>query len=226
MYSFAHNMDETTISTSRGLRSILPQPVLEDPHDPSYSYVFQDATCRMCEEDEQYDDDVNYIFGDPGAGGSGEEDDEESAWFLDETNASLLATEQTDSILFPSRSKKSEWLWRMNRRLQETPEGTLDPATLPVTAVMNALAKTKSVHGASLVEQWLKRIEKENSLGNNAVDLTTKMYTMAGKFCAILTIQFGRAHCVLASLKFTLIDRCCWCLYCIVALATNHFPPE
>lgn len=87
------------------------------------------------------------------------------------------------------RSKKREWLLRMNRRLSEIPVGELDPLTMPVSAIMNAWAKTKSAQGASMVELWLKRVQQEADEGNHKVAPTTKMYTMAGTFhqeCAIV----------------------------------------
>ena len=77
--------------------------------------------------------------------------------------------------------KKREWLLRMNRKLNETPIGDLDPSSTPVSAIMNAWAKTKSSHGASMVEMWLKRAEQEYEAGNSKVVPTTKMYTIAGK---------------------------------------------
>ncbi len=49
------------------------------------------------------------------------------------------------------KTKKHDWLLRMNRKLQEVPVGELDPATVPLSAVMNAWAKTKSAQGASMV---------------------------------------------------------------------------
>lgn len=79
-------------------------------------------------------------------------------------------------------SKKKEWLERMTKKLNETPPGELDPAFVPVAAVMNAWAKTKSSQGASMVELWLKRAQQEYDMGNDRVVPTTKMYTMAGKF--------------------------------------------
>ena len=78
-------------------------------------------------------------------------------------------------------NKKHEWLLRMNRKLQEIPVGDLDPATVPLSAVMNAWAKTKSAQGADMVELWLKRAQQEYDAGNRRVVPTTKMYTMAGK---------------------------------------------
>ena len=91
-------------------------------------------------------------------------------------------------------SKKREWLLRMNRRLNETLVGQLDPSTVPVSAIMNAWAKTKSAQGASMVEMWLKRIQEEADAGNSRVVPTTKMYTMAGKFQAGSNIAL-LAHC-------------------------------
>jgi len=78
------------------------------------------------------------------------------------------------------KTKKHEWLLRMNRKLQEVPVGDLDPATVPLSAIMNAWAKTKSPQGASMVELWLKRAQEEYDAGNRRVVPTTKMYTMAG----------------------------------------------
>ena len=77
-------------------------------------------------------------------------------------------------------SKKREWLLRMNRRLADTPVGELHPSTVPISAIMNAWAKTKSAQGASMVEMWLKRAEEEANSGNTKVNPSTKMYTMAG----------------------------------------------
>lgn len=68
----------------------------------------------------------------------------------------------------------------MNRRLQEIPIGELDPAALPLSAVMNAWAKTKSAQGASMVEMWLNRAQQEYDAGNHRVIPTAKLYTMAG----------------------------------------------
>jgi hypothetical protein len=77
-------------------------------------------------------------------------------------------------------TKKREWLQRMNRKLAEIPVGELDPATVPLSAIMNAWAKTKSAQGAAMVELWLKRAQEESEAGNRRVVSTTKMYTMAG----------------------------------------------
>lgn len=88
-------------------------------------------------------------------------------------------------------SKKREWLLRMNRRMNETPVGELDPST-PVSAIMNAWAKTKSANGASMVEMWLTRAEEEANAGNIKVQPSTKMYTTAG----------NEIDAVLVSMKF------------------------
>ena len=88
-------------------------------------------------------------------------------------STTTLSSQQT------SKMKKREWLLRMNRRLNETPVGKINPDTLPITAAMNAWAKTKSAEGASMVEMWLKRVKEDKEAGNNDVEITTKMYTMA-----------------------------------------------
>ena len=77
------------------------------------------------------------------------------------------------------KSKKREWLLRMNRRLSEIPIGELDPVSVPLSAVMNAWAKTKSAQGAAMVEMWLNRAQTEYDCGNLRVMPTTKLYTMA-----------------------------------------------
>lgn len=77
------------------------------------------------------------------------------------------------------RVKKHDWLMRMNRRLNEITVGDLDPSTTPLSAIMNAWAKTKSSQGASMVEMWLNRAQQEFDAGNPKVVPTTKMYTMA-----------------------------------------------
>ena len=79
------------------------------------------------------------------------------------------------------RTKKREWLLRMNRRLGEIPVGELDPAVVPVSAIMNAWAKTRSPEGADMVEMWLRRSLEEADAGNSrpGVVPTTKTFTMA-----------------------------------------------
>ena len=77
------------------------------------------------------------------------------------------------------RAKKHDWLQRMTQKLQETPEGQLDPAQVPLPAIMNAWAKTKSANGASMVEKMLDRAQVEYELGNRNVVPTAKMYTIA-----------------------------------------------
>ena len=83
------------------------------------------------------------------------------------------------SIPIPLNAKK-DWLLRMNRRLHDIPIGELDPTTVPLSAIMNAWAKTKSSQGASMVELWLNRAQQEYDAGNRKVVPTSKMYTMAG----------------------------------------------
>ena len=78
-----------------------------------------------------------------------------------------------------TNSKKRDWLLRMNRRLADVPVGELDPSVTPVSAIMNAWAKTKSSHGASMVEAWLNRAQEEFDVGNTRIVPTNKMYTMA-----------------------------------------------
>jgi hypothetical protein len=77
------------------------------------------------------------------------------------------------------KSKKREWLLRMNRRLAEIPIGELDPVSIPLSAVMNAWAKTKSPQGAAMVELWLNRAQQEYDSGNLRVVPTAKLYTVA-----------------------------------------------
>jgi hypothetical protein len=90
--------------------------------------------------------------------------------------------EDDDDLPSECGSKKRDWLLRMNRRLSEIPVGELDPTTMPLSAIMNSWAKTKSAQGASMVEMWLKRAQEEHDAGNTRVVPTTKMYTMAGKW--------------------------------------------
>jgi hypothetical protein len=97
-----------------------------------------------------------------------EEEDEESSLWGDESGVTS------------PKSKKKDWLLRMNRRMAETPVGEMDPSSIPISAIMNAWAKTKSSQGASMVESWLKRAQLEFDAGNMRVVPTTKMYTMAG----------------------------------------------
>lgn len=85
--------------------------------------------------------------------------------------------DDTDSA--KGNKKKDEWLWRMNRKLEETPTGEVDPSVIPVSAVMNAWAKTKSSQGAGMVEMWLERSQLEYESGNTRVVPNTKMFTMA-----------------------------------------------
>ena len=88
-------------------------------------------------------------------------------------------------------NKKKSWLVRMNRRLAEIPIGELDPYAVPLSAVMNGWAKTKSSQGATMVEMWLNRAQEEYEAGNTRIVLTTKMYTMAGTDVKVCAGSFG-----------------------------------
>lgn len=152
---------------------ILPQPSvsLEDLY-PSYfgediseavsddDYVDADDTFQLDDDDLELDDDSESFDENAGCSPYGKG----------------LGTNGTAS----SRSKKRDWLLRMNRKLNEIAVGELDPSVMPLSAVMNAWAKTKSAQGASMVEMWLKRAQEEYNAGNLSVVPTTKMYTMAG----------------------------------------------
>lgn len=105
---------------------------------------------------------------------------------VDEAQEGLDSLGDEGDNLSPT-SKKKEWLVRMNRRMNEIPIGQLDPSSIPIAAIMNAWAKTKSAQGASMVEMWLKRIKEEVDAGNASVVLNTKLYTMAGKSIAIFS---------------------------------------
>uniref|UniRef100_A0A7S4AK60 Pentacotripeptide-repeat region of PRORP domain-containing protein n=1 Tax=Pseudo-nitzschia australis TaxID=44445 RepID=A0A7S4AK60_9STRA len=98
--------------------------------------------------------------------------DEEDSYFV---GADL----SIDNTTITNHSKKNDWLLRMNRRLVEVPVGNLDPSSTPISAIMNAWAKTKSSHGASMVEKWLNRAQEEFDAGNAKVVPTNKMFTMA-----------------------------------------------
>ena len=99
-------------------------------------------------------------------------DDEEESYFWG-------ADSSIDGTTISTHSKKRDWLLRMNRRLTEVPIGELDPSVTPISAIMNAWAKTKSSNGASMVEAWLNRAQEEFDAGNTKVVPTNKMFTMA-----------------------------------------------
>ena len=149
------NMDELTnspgSSSDNGGRPILP--AMEDFYPMSNPLEDNDDDI---DDDEDGSDDLSpmedFYGGEDGSGGG----------------------------LTSPRSKKRDWLLRMNRRLAEIPVGELDPATVPISAIMNSWAKTKSSQGASMVEMWLNRAQQEFDNGNRKVIPTTKMYTMAG----------------------------------------------
>jgi len=123
-------------------------------------------------------------------------------------------TSGTGPISVTPLAKKREWLQRMNTRLLNTPIGQVDPNIIPITAVMNAWAKTKSSKGADMVEMWLERVQKESAAGNPwGVEPTTKMYTMAvdawAKRCVLdyffmnhLFIPFYVNRCMRARLDY------------------------
>jgi hypothetical protein len=117
------------------------------------------------------------VFQDPLANDEGDEDDDDLPIECDDVSG-----------LGSSASKTRDWLLRMNHRLSEIPVGELDPSNVPLSAIMNSWAKTKSAQGASMVEMWLKRTQQEYDAGNTKVVPTTKMYTMAGKW---YTCTFG-----------------------------------
>jgi hypothetical protein len=131
---------------------ILPQPLQMNDD----SYASDDDDSFRLEEDDDIEDDDEY-------------------WEAAGRNP------YSQDLTGSPKSKKKEWLLRMNRKLAEIPVGELDPAAVPLSAVMNAWAKTKSSQGASMVEMWLKRAQQEYDVGNRRVVPTTKMYTMAGK---------------------------------------------
>ena len=96
-------------------------------------------------------------------------------------------------------TKKSDWLVRMNRRLAEIPIGELDPQSVPLSAIMNAWAKTKSSQGATMVEMWLNRAQQEYEAGNSRIILTNKMYTMAGKQLLVDVVELSLGYTALIS---------------------------
>mmetsp|Transcript_7688 Transcript_7688/g.19138 ORF Transcript_7688/g.19138 Transcript_7688/m.19138 type:complete len:1249 (+) Transcript_7688:70-3816(+) len=109
-----------------------------------------------------------------------DEDDEECHTDGDEEDSCFVGADLSiDDTTVTTQSKKNDWLLRMNRRLTEVPVGSLDPSTTPISAIMNAWAKTKSSHGASMVEKWLNRAQEESDAGNTKVVPTNKMFTMA-----------------------------------------------
>ena len=141
-------------------RPILPQhkPELDDQADYSFhDYEF--------EEEKILDGNGNPLF------------DDNDSW----NSGSNNPYSSKQGVGNDSPSRKQEWLLRMNRRLQDTPVGELDPSVVPISAVMNAWAKSKSAQGASMVELWLLRAQEESDAGNKRVVPTSKMYTMAGK---------------------------------------------
>lgn len=155
-----HYFDQSTQK-----QSILPQAVHEDVS----SFFGGRNQYYGIEQAPDGEDDVDFIFG------SSKSEDEDD---LDSLEDGHLNQHGDDSS---PRAKKREWLLRMNKKLAETPVRGVDPAVIPLTALMNSWAKTKSANGASMVEMLLMRAEEEHAAGNAAVVPTTKMFTMAGK---------------------------------------------
>ena len=140
-------------------RPILPtmEDFLQDPL--LLEDALDDATCDDDDDDYDYDESSDDVQNEHNSV------DKQSSPVTDGTGG--------------ARSKKRDWLLRMSRRLSDVPVGELDPSNIPLSAIMNAWAKTKSAHGASMVEMWLKRAQQEYDAGNHKVVPTTKMYTMA-----------------------------------------------
>ena len=176
---------------------ILPQPVIQDDYFlssieqdmerhlqrqtffTSSSNINDDGYESLCHiDDEDFDfinDDDQWSDGNSSGGGTGNGS---------QGNTSIGGVgDGTLSSHHPT--KKREWLHRMNRKLNEIPVGELDATTVPVLAIMNAWAKTKSAQGAAMVELWLKRAQEEYDSGNRGFVPTTKMYTMAGTLFVI-----------------------------------------
>lgn len=164
-YSYSSYRDGDSTATSEALRALmnpvssasistLEPVVVASPEKP----ILPEQSLLLMEDLFSNDDD---------------EDDDSSSWddsgILPSSNAKELSP----------KSKKREWLLRMNRRLNEIPIGELDPVSVPLSAVMNAWAKTKSAQGAAMVEMWLNRAQQEYDCGNLRVIPTTKLYTMA-----------------------------------------------
>jgi hypothetical protein len=183
-------------SIDPGLRDtsspILPQPVIQDDYflssiERDMERLLQRQTffsssnnnnedgyeslCHIDDEDFDFiNDDDQWSDGNSSGGGTGNGS---------HGNASV-GGDGTLSLHHPT--KKREWLHRMNRKLNEIPIGELDSTTVPILAIMNAWAKTKSAQGAAMVELWLKRAQEEYDSGNRCFVPTTKMYTMAGTY--------------------------------------------
>ena len=120
-----------------------------------------------------------------------------------------VADESDDDEDLDPRAKKLDWLLRMNRRLTDIPVGDLDPQVVPLLAIMNAWAKTKSSQGASMVEMWLNRAQQEYEAGNQKIVLTTKMYTMAGTNMGKLPVVLAQTGFLLLAKLLTLCCVCC-----------------
>jgi hypothetical protein len=173
--------------------SILPQPVLEDdPHnvsgtndtDTDGEYSYQEFTDPLGDDivvggggGDHHHHENNNSHHHRSADSHDHHDDGDDSHSTSQTGGGGTGTHNGTNS---SVSKTQDWLLRMNRKLDETKMGDLDPTILPISAVMNGWAKTKSPEGANMVEQWLHRCQKEAANGNRRIAPTTKMYTMAG----------------------------------------------
>lgn len=195
-----HSLDIST--SSEAIRQLM-HPKAKQAHESEYNdvscvsltertedfnYVFQSRLPTTLEDSSligapilpthvPVDDDISCTFH--------ADDDEEDFTFNDDSDFpldhedDLFSTRKGAMGISPPTSKKQEWLFRMTRKMQECPVGELDPSIIPMNAVMNGWAKSKSTQGAAMVEEWLQRAEKEFAAGNTQVVPTTKMYTMA-----------------------------------------------
>jgi hypothetical protein len=64
-----------------------------------------------------------------------------------------------------------DYLFCMNRELEGTSFGELNPRHLDIHQIMNAWAKMRTTEGAEMVELWLKRVRNEAKMGNKLVKL-------------------------------------------------------
>ncbi len=192
---YSNHTITTSASSSNNQHEGQQRPIL--PHQRQQQHHYQQQSLVLLDDQlilgNQFDDDD-------------EDEDDSTSWdgshpsglFATGSTSSNTASRQLDSLASSStaavgtnsspRSKKRDWLLRMNRKLQEIPLGELDPSQVPLAAIMNAWAKTKSSQGAAMVEFWLKRAQQEYDAGNRRVVPTTKMYTMAGMCYVVVPV--------------------------------------
>jgi hypothetical protein len=72
-----------------------------------------------------------------------------------------------------------DYLFRMNKELEVTSIGELNPRHLDIPEIMNAWAKTRTTEGAEMVEMWLQRVRKEVEMGNQLIKLGADVYNIA-----------------------------------------------